>query len=235
MAYCVHCGVKLGDGEKKCPLCNTQVFDPSAPAPSSSARLYPVRTPDQELKRSKHFFLALMAVMLLCPAALCLVLDLLLGNGLTWSKYAASALILLFVSCSVTLLVPRYRIYCSIGTVFICLSGYLWIVQALSKSDAWFFPIVLPSLALAALLTAAMAALYRGQKLNKLTLLAASLAAAAAECVFVELLCSLYYGYSPLFSWSPFVLAPCLFISFAFFFINGNRAIREEVRRRVHF
>ena len=37
------------------------------------------------------------------------------------------------------------------------------------------------------------------------------------------------------FVWSPFVLAPCLFIALSLFFINGNRSVREEVRRRVHF
>ena len=31
MAYCVHCGVKLGAGEKRCPLCQTPVYDPAEP------------------------------------------------------------------------------------------------------------------------------------------------------------------------------------------------------------
>ena len=26
--YCIHCGVKLGDAEKKCPLCGVVVFHP---------------------------------------------------------------------------------------------------------------------------------------------------------------------------------------------------------------
>ena len=66
-------------------------------------------------------------------------------------------------------------------------------------------------------------------------LLAASFAAVAVECVFIEWLISLSRGQAGSFFWSPYVLAPCLFISIALFFINCNRAVREEVRRLVHF
>ena len=50
MSYCVHCGVKLGEGEKRCPLCKTAVYDPAEPAPAFQPRAYPVRTPEQEIK-----------------------------------------------------------------------------------------------------------------------------------------------------------------------------------------
>ena len=29
MSYCVNCGVKLKNSEKKCPLCNTKVINPN--------------------------------------------------------------------------------------------------------------------------------------------------------------------------------------------------------------
>ena len=63
----------------------------------------------------------------------------------------------------------------------------------------------------------------------------AGIAGAALECLAVEWLHAAAAGMTGGFVWSPFVLAPCLFISLALFFINGNRSVREEVRRRVHF
>lgn len=30
MSYCVNCGVELGKGLKKCPLCGTKVINPAA-------------------------------------------------------------------------------------------------------------------------------------------------------------------------------------------------------------
>ena len=77
--------------------------------------------------------------------------------------------------------------------------------------------------------------LYRRDHLNKLTLLAALLAAVAVQCLGIEGLQALAKGSGVHLVWSPYVLAPCVFISLVLFFINANRSVREEVRRRVHF
>ena len=235
MAYCVHCGVRLGEGESRCPLCGAEMVDPLAPAEIGLPRAYPVRTPEQELKRSKRYLLTVAALMLLVPALLCLIIDLLLGGGLTWSAYAATALGLLFIAVAVPLAVTRLRAYWSLAAPFVCLSAYLFLVELFSQSGPWFFPIVFPALALGAALVLALILLYRHGKLNKLTLVASGLSAVAVECLAVEWLRSRALGRDTLFIWSPYVLAPCLFIALWLFFINGNRAVREEVRRRVHF
>ena len=235
MAYCVHCGVKLGGSERRCPLCGTQVLDPAEPEVSAVPRAYPVRTPEQELKRNKRFLLVVAGLMLLLPGLLCLVIDFLLGGGITWSIYAATALWLLFIAVAVPLTVTRFRAYLSLGTAFLCLSAYLFLVELFSRSGPWFFPVVFPSLVLAAGLILLLIVLFRRGKLNKLTMLAASLASVAVQCLLVEWLISRALGSEILFLWSPYVLAPCLFIALWLFFINGNRAVREEVRRRLHF
>ncbi len=235
MAYCVHCGVKLGDGEKRCPLCQTPVYDPAEPERHAAPKSYPVRTPEQELKRSKRFLLMLAALMLLAPAGLCLVIDLLVTGGVTWSGYASGALIMLFLSVSIPLAVPRYHTYFAIGASFLCLNGYLFLVERLSSSGRWFFPIALPSIALGAAIITLITVLWRRGWLNKLTLLAVSFAGCALECLAIEWLHAAANQMAGEFVWSPFVLAPCLFISLSLFFINGNRSVREEVRRRVHF
>ena len=235
MPYCVHCGVRLNGSEKKCPLCGTVVLDPAQPLDAAPPRPYPVRTPEQELKKSKRFLLSLSALILLLPAALCLMIDFLLGVGLSWSIYPAGALILLFIAVAVPILVPRHRVYFSLGTTFLVLNIYLFLVENLSHSGTWFFPIALPALALFTVMLTLLVLFYRKERLNKLTLLAALLAAVAVECLAIELLCSLALRGGIGFIWSPYAVTPCLFISLVLFFINGNRSVREEVRRRVHF
>jgi len=235
MAYCVHCGVKLGESEKRCPLCLTPVFDPAQPRDPSAPRPYPVHTPEQELKRNKRFLLMLATFMLAAPALLCLLIDCMITGSITWSGYASGALLMLYFSAAVPLLAARHTAWWTVGTVFLSLNGYLFLVERLSGSSHWFFPIALPALALGAVLVTIITVLFRLDRLNRLTLVAAAFAAAAVECVAVEWLHGMANQWNGSFRWSPFVLAPCLFISFALFFINGNRAVREEVRRRVHF
>lgn len=235
MAYCVHCGVKLADGEKRCPLCLTPVYDPSEPQRPNAPRTYPVRTPEQELKRNKRFLLFLAGVMLAAPALLCLIIDLLLTGKITWSSYASSALILLFAAVTIPLLVEKYQVYVTVGTGFLCLNIYLFLVERLSDSGRWFFPIALPAISLCAVMLTGIILMFRRKTLNKLTLIAAAFAAVALECLAIEWLIATSDGRGGMYIWSPFVLAPCLFISLALFFVNYNRAVREEVRRRVHF
>ena len=235
MAYCVHCGVKLGEGEKRCPLCLTPVFDPAEPRRSNAPRAYPVRTPEQELKQNKHFLMIIAGLMLAMPALLCMVIDLLITGSITWSGYASSALILLFAAVTVPLAVEKYQAYTAVGTGFLCLNVYLFLVEQLSNSGSWFFPIALPAISLCAMMMIIIILMYRREILNRLTLIAASFAAIALECVVIEWLINAANGRNGEFIWSLFVLTPCAFISLALFFINYNRAIREEVRRRVHF
>ena len=235
MAYCVHCGVKLGESEKRCPLCLTPVFDPAQPRDPSAPRPYPVHTPEQELKRNKRFLLMLATFMLAAPALLCLLIDCMITGSITWSGYASGALLMLYFSAAVPLLAARHTAWWTVGTVFLSLNGYLFLVERLSQSGPWFFPIALPALALGTALAAALILLYRKEWLNLLTLIAALFVAVAAECVAIEWLHSLTVEAGRMLVWSPFVVAPCLFIALALAFINYNRAVREEVRRRVHF
>ena len=174
-------------------------------------------------------------LMLAAPALLCLIIDLLITGSVTWSGYASSALILLFAAVTVPLAVEKYQVYVTVGTGFLCLNTYLFLVEQLSNSGSWFFPIALPAISLCAVMMTIIILMYRRETLNRLTLIAASFAAIAMECVAIEWLINAANGKRGEFIWSPFVLAPCAFISLALFFINYNRAVREEVRRRVHF
>ena len=234
MSYCVHCGVRLDDGEKRCPLCHTPVLDPMRPPDAASARAYPVRSPEQELKRSKGYLIAWAAILLLVPSLLCLLIDG-LTDGFGWSLYASGALILLFASAAAPLALPKRLWWVSVLICFVCLNAYLFLAEQVSQSSGWFFPIVFPSLSLFFFLTAVLILLYRRDRLNKLTFFGAALIAAALQCVLVEWLCNRASGSAGAFVWSPYVMAPCLFLGLVIFFINGNRPIREEVRRWVHF
>lgn len=235
MAYCVHCGVRLESGRDRCPLCGVVSRDPLDKTAAQPLRAYPVRAPEQELRRSKRFLLLLSSLLLLGTAAVCLAVDCLLGGGITWSVYPAGALTLFFITAAVTVLCPRNKAYVSIFTAFLCLSGYLWLVERCSHSGVWFFPIVLPSLALGALLTLMLIHLFRKRILRLLSFIGSCFAAAALECLGVESFYSLARRSEVTFLWSPFVLAPCVLIFLVFLFIQGNRSVQEELRKRLFF
>lgn len=234
MPYCVHCGVKLGQGEGRCPLCHTVSVDPAAASPAKAEKAYPTHTPEQILQRSKHYFLLLFAFLLLIPALFCLLIDFLIGGAITWSLYAFTALVLLYVMIAIPIFVNRHKAYFAVISTYVCLMLYLKMTETISHSGNWFGPIVLPCATLFTVLILLIIFLYQRKILGKFTLIGALLIIISLISLATDLLISASYSRLTLL-WSHFVAAPCLFLAILIFFINGNRSIREEIRRRVHF
>jgi hypothetical protein len=235
MAYCVHCGVKLGDAESVCPLCGTPVIDPSEPERVPAEKSFPSHTPEQKLTMSRRYLLSLFTVTMLVPAGLCLLIDLLTSGRVTWSAYPSVALSLLFFGAAVPVLVKKYKLRLSIAVDGLMLSLYLFMCERMSQTRGWFFPVALPALALGCLMLLVLISMYTRKKTGILTSIAASFLCVAILCLFIELLSGLAFMGAVSLTWSPFVIAPCVFLSALLFFINGYKPLREEMRRRMHF
>ncbi len=233
MAYCVHCGVKLGETERACPLCGTEAIDPAAPAKPSAPKPFPVRTPEQTLRLNHRYAVSLLTFLLLVPAAICLLIDM-IGGGVSWSIYPAGVLALIWIVFTVPLLMRRHRLYSTILITGAALAGYLFMCERLSPSAGWFFPIVLPALTLFVAMICLEVALIRKWKVRVLVVVAVGFVLAGLLAFAVELLCTLYVAGSAI-HWSPFVMLPCFFIALLIFIIYRNEALYRELRRRLHF
>lgn len=233
MAYCVHCGVKLGDAERTCPLCGTEANDPREPFDEEKPRAYPVRTIEQVLKINRRYTITLLSLLLLIPAAACVVIDLLTG-GMSWSIYPAGVLVLIWIAVDVPLMIRRHRLYSTIVITGATLAGYLYMVEALSETAGWFFPIVLPALSIAIAMICFTIWLVRSKRMRILRLLAVGLIEVGLLCFAVEMLCLRAAGTGTL-SWSPFVMMPCFFLALLLYVISRSGPLSAELKRRFHF
>lgn len=231
MAYCVHCGVRLHDAEPKCPLCGVEAADPMKPYDPTMPKPFPVRTPEQTLTINRNYAMTLLMVLLLLPAAGCLLLDILSG-GISWSIYPAGVLTLSWIMITVPLLMTRHRLY---GTILItggALAGYLFMIERLSGGSDWFWPIVLPALVVFMMMGCVCVVMVRQFHARVLLVIVAALVEIGILCLVVELLC---IGFDAALSWSKFVMAPCFFMALLLFVISRNRPLSEELKRRLHF
>ena len=90
--YCVNCGVKLSDTEKRCPLCQTVVCHPDFP-PRDAEPLYPEGLgPGPQLNSMTMQFIITTAYLLAIGVSL--VCDLQIGGGITWAGYVIGGLLL---------------------------------------------------------------------------------------------------------------------------------------------
>ncbi len=234
MSYCVECGVKLGEAEEKCPLCQTLVQNPIHPYNPRTPKPFPVRTPEQNLQIDRRFLLGLISTAMLLPAAICVIIDFFFGGRITWSVYPVGALVLLFVALAVPILVKKYRIYVTIVMDALVLLGYLKMVELLSGSMGWFSPIVFPVVMLSALMVLGVTASVRQRLLKELAVPATILLLIAILALSVELLVtSQLYGELAI-TWSPFVMLPCGFIALMLYIVHSHKPLRDELKRRLH-
>ncbi len=234
MAYCVHCGVKLGEAESRCPLCGTEAIDPAAPPVDPAApKPFPVRTSEQTLTINRKYAVSLLSFLLLLPAAICVFADWLAG-GITWSVYPAGVLVLVWIVATVPLLMKKRRTYSTLLITGAALEAYLYMVESLSYTPGWFFPIVMPSVALFVGMICFTVALIRKWKVRPLLVVAASLFQAGVLTLVVEILC-VASGVGETLIWSPFVMTPCFFVAALLYLVSKNRSLYEQFRRRLHF
>ena len=234
MAYCVECGVKLGEAEGKCPLCGTAVQNPIHPYNPRTPKPFPVRTPEQNLQIDRRYLLGLISSAMLLPAAICVVLDFFFGGRISWSVYPVGALVLLFVALAVPILVKKHRIYVTIAMDALVLLGYLKMVELLSESRGWFSPIVFPVIMLAALMVLGVTASVRQRLLRELAVPATILLLVAILAFSVELLVSSQMYGELRIAWSPFVMLPCCFIALMLYIVHSHKPLREELKKRLH-
>lgn len=233
MAYCVHCGVKLGEGERACPLCGTEARDPAAPVDEAAPRRFPVRATEQTLKVSRRYAISLLSLLLLVPAGACLLIDL-IGGGISWSLYPAGVLVLTWIAVSMPLLIRRHRLYSTILITGVTLAGYLYLVEQVTGTQGWFLSVVLPALALGIAMVCLTVWVVRGRRLRILRLTGLLLLESGLLCMAIELLLMLN-GKTGALTWSPFVLVPCAFLALVLYVISRNAALSTELKRRFHF
>jgi len=231
MAYCVHCGVKLHDAQPKCPLCGTESVDPVKPRDPDIPVPFPVRTPEQTLRVNHKYAVTLLSLLLLLPAAGCLLLDLLSG-GITWSIYPTGVLALSWIVVTVPLLMPHHRLYSTILITGGALAGYLYMIERLSGGSDWFLPIVFPALMIFVVMICVCVALVRTHHARPLVVIVTALVEIGVLCFVIELLCG---GFDIALSWSILVMTPCFFMAVLLFVISRNRPLSEELKRRLHF
>ncbi len=234
MSYCVECGVKLGGGEEKCPLCGTAVQNPIHPYNPRAPKPYPARTAEQNLQIDRRYLLGLVSSAMLLPAAILVVLDLFFSGGLSWSLYPLGALVLLFVALAVPILVKKHRIYITMAIDAAVLLGYLKMVESVSGARGWFDPVVFPLIILAALMVLGVTASIRQRLLKNLAIPAVILTLVALLSLAVELLVSSQMLNRLQVSWSPFVMLPCGFIALMLFLIHSHKPLQAELKKRLH-
>lgn len=242
MSFCVNCGVRLGETERKCPLCGVQVINPVQPFQAGTPSLYPAPegtgTAARRIDRRTIAFIV--TCVLVLPALICVAVDLVYGGVLDWSLYVVGAAVMIWVFLALPLLYTRIE-SSERGPAAIlipdavALMTYLWVIERLSAPDSWFVPLALPIAGTLCLLVIVNVILIDRRILRHLYALVGILLSVAILVVMIEIATELSMGETVHVTWSLFAAIPAVVLSAVLLLLGRNPAFREDMARKMHF
>lgn len=100
MSYCVQCGVELAKYHQKCPICNTEVIYPNVEIDEVNTDYpdYHISLHSNKKRVNRYVTGFILSLQFFVYSLILLVIDLLTGDGITWSLIPLASLVLLWVT-----------------------------------------------------------------------------------------------------------------------------------------
>ena len=229
--YCIQCGVKLADSERRCPLCNTAVCHPDFP-PTAERPLYPQDAMPAAHAGSKALNGAVI-ILFFIPLLVCFFADWFLDGRVEWFGYVAGALVLSYVTVALPMWFKTPNPVVFVPCDFATAALYLLYIQMATGGD-WFLGFALPVVGGIGLISCAVVTLTRYLRRGRLYIFGGALMALGAFTLLVEYLMDGTFGL-PFMGWSIYPLVVLFLFGGLLLYLAVNRAAREVVARKLFF
>jgi len=230
ISYCVKCGVELSASEKKCPLC----FTPVSQWVDTDEIVQPAYPPEHDkIKYNRRSIAVLGMLILLIPAGICLLCNILSSSFADWSLYVLGGEACFFIYTLLPLMFEKPEAYFCVSADAAVTCGYLALIGVLIKDMSWLLPVGIPITVLSGMLIFALIKIIRLRQPADLYKLAGAAAIVGLFVTVIELIINLYKHKSIFISWSLYVLLPCSIIALMLIFIEKNHALKDKIARRL--
>ncbi|MBQ7836408.1 MAG: zinc ribbon domain-containing protein [Clostridia bacterium] len=227
--YCINCGVKLEDTEKKCPLCGTVPFHPEI-VREEGERLYPEnKYPRREVSpKLAHIIISTMYLIGLIIPLLC---DLQINSRVTWSGYVVGALILSYVVMILPYWFKRPNPVIFVPCGFAAAGLYLWYINYAVNGD-WFLSFAFPVVGAAGVVVTAVVTLVKYVRRGKLYIFGGASLLLGVLMPVLELLVNITFARPRFVFWSLYPLTALVLLGAMLIFLAICRPARESMERK---
>lgn len=229
--YCVNCGVRLADTEKKCPLCETVVYHPNVKQ-NPAQPLYPPRKMPERKSNAKALNGAVI-ILFLIPMILSLFADMQLDGTMDWFGYVAGGLVVTYTVIALPLWFEKPNPVIFVPCDFAATAVYLFYID-LATAGKWFWSFALPVTVGLALIVCAVVTLFRYLRRGKLYVLGGAFMAMGGLMLLMEYLMSITFDL-PLIGWSVYPLVGLAAIGGLLIYLAINSVAREMMERKLFF
>jgi len=240
MIRCSYCGVELDENANFCSLCGEPVWDKNA----DKLAYIKSRKQQQEEKlltdyqklsgfQKRMLFWKISGIILISGLVITLIIDLVGNQSITWSKYPATASLVLFLNT--TLIAFWYK---KTGLMlffsFLTTSAFLILVDIYAGNTGWGMRLGIP------LLLAAYAGIFvfifivRKAEQKGLNIIAYSLIVSGLLSVCIDGIISLYSIKSLHFEWSLIIMVSLAVIASLLLYIHFRLKRGTDLKRFFH-
>lgn len=227
--YCIKCGAKLADTEKKCPLCQTVVFHPDIRQPDPLP-LYPrEKLPAPEV--NSRTAQIIVATAFLQALLISLVCDLQLNHAITWAGFVIGGLLLAYLVIFLPGWFRRPNPVVFVPCDFAAAAVYLLYIN-LATGGRWFLSFAFPVTGFTCLIVTAMVALLRYLRRGKLYVIGGGIIALGAFMPVMELLLCVTFPGIQFIGWGFYPMVALVLLGGMLIFLSICRPARQTMERK---
>ena len=229
--YCIKCGVKLADTEKKGPLCHTIVCHPDFEQ-TAEHPFYPENKMPKSSSGSKALNGAIL-ILFFIPLLVCFFADWSLGGRIEWFGYVAGALALSYIIFALPIWFKKPNPVIFVPCDFVACALYLLYIDLVTGGN-WFMTFAFPVVGGICLITCTVVTLMRYIHRGKLYIFGGAFMVLGTFMLLIEYLLSITFALN-FIGWSIYPLVVLLLFGGMLIFLGINSNIREKLERRFFF
>lgn len=237
---CSYCGVELEENVNYCSLCGKPV---AVTELNNQTQLHTnPRNRDDKLMSNYHkltisqkkkIFNKISAIILFSGAAISIVIDFILNNHLTWSRYPFIIALVLYVNIIITPLISK-RKYTWMALSFLSISGLLAALDWLTSTNWWALKLAIPLLLVAYVGIFTICKIIANTTQKGLNVIAYAMLGAGILCLFTDGIISFYQKGLVLLNWSLIVMAAVVIIALLLLYIQYRLKKVTDLKRFFH-
>ena len=228
MSYCVNCGVKLASSEKKCPLCNTVVYNPNIKEdtyhPNYSDKIEKIKS------INLRYIVKLSVIVLLILGIISVFCDLIITKSISWSIYVICSI--LYLSCHLSFIMGK-GIKIPMLLELVGSELFLLVITYLNDGLLWYKYLAMPFIFILWLYVVLCIYLVKRKTKSLLRRIAICLMFSSITLIIIEILIDLYLRGVISLSWSIYAMLPISIISTLILILSYNRKLLDEIKQRI--
>ena len=229
--YCVNCGVRLEDTEKKCPLCNTVVYHPDIKQEVVTP-LYP-KGKIPKLKPKPKALNGAVIILFLIPTFISLLSDWQPDSAFNWSWFVVGALALGYIAVGLPFWFQKPNPVVFVPCNFAAITLYLLYIN-LATGGGWFLGFAFPIIGGLCLITCTVVTLLYYLQKGTLYIWGGAFIAIGAFMLLIEFLLDITFHIN-FIGWSIYPLIVLTLLGGVLIYLAINSSAREMMERKLFF